>query len=454
MKARFRKWGILSILIFSISANSLTAIAGAKISNEAGSEDKTQIEHRVGNGGSFDEARAVLLETTIRQTIQKIRKFFIKNKNKLADDFPEVPIDKLIKLIPVLKIKVTSEELFDKNNTPRTCLNFLQEKLIKCNITKIDAMINNPKVTFVFLAHEVFGILEVEESHPENEYLIDSYPISGRLAKYVTKVAEYDLVFKAAFHSFDLNSFENLEYEFARRLECRSVAEKTKKCANKILFFSHDIIACRNTKRLAAECGTFKHEVGPFKISLEIVDKKLNIDEVITSFNIKEKIEASFLRCLENSCGHFLKLKGDQVCSLNYMQNSQANLVCMKNDYNYGQVSYSLLRNFSEIDFNALPTLWDYPFDMVIERLFLSVLEGNNIIKNIQTLQNNIGPHTIFYYDYPTTFNSWKNNAVEFPLGKNLCWMSSDAERDILNTCLDSNEKIHTASFIDEVYSE
>ena len=164
----------------------------------AGLVTSLQMAHagdRAGNGGSGNEVAVVIAQKNISDIAAKIDIFFKKN-TEARDEFPEIDFNQLSRVINDVKIVVAEEKLIDKNDQKRTCLNFPEELLIQCNLKEYSLIEKDVPSQFVLVLHELLGLLEVEESSPMNEELSDSYRISQRLKKYVTKVDSYDLVYK------------------------------------------------------------------------------------------------------------------------------------------------------------------------------------------------------------------------------------------------------------------
>ncbi|MGE3608454.1 MAG: hypothetical protein AB7I27_02610 [Bacteriovoracaceae bacterium] len=144
-----------------------------------------------GNGGSGEEVEAIVTHQGINEIVTKIGNFFAFNPI-LQKTFNEFDIQTLVNISKDVKIETSKEELIDKNGISRTCLNFRNENLIKCNEDKFEK-ISNPASQFILIFHELLGLLGVEESSPLNEELLSSYKISEKLRPFVKKVSSYDL---------------------------------------------------------------------------------------------------------------------------------------------------------------------------------------------------------------------------------------------------------------------
>jgi hypothetical protein len=155
-----------------------------------------QAGDRLGNGGSGDEAQMAAQQAQLETIALKIKYFFDINKKSLRLVFTEFTSVELINTIENSKIIIVDHELIDKNGINRTCLNYPETNLIECKFSEIDKTINKPQALFVLIFHEILGLLRVEETSPTNPQLIDGYSISKRIAGYVTKVNDYDLIFE------------------------------------------------------------------------------------------------------------------------------------------------------------------------------------------------------------------------------------------------------------------
>lgn len=159
---------------------------------------------RAGNGGSGGESEMAAQQAQVESISLKIKHFFQQNKKKLASEFPEVLIPKLVQIIEEADLRVVeTKQLIDKHGKSRTCLNFPESSLIECKSAGIAALSAQPAAMFVLIFHEYLGLLGVEETSPTNPSMIDGYSISKRIAPYVTKVNDYDLVMTSSKNSFE-----------------------------------------------------------------------------------------------------------------------------------------------------------------------------------------------------------------------------------------------------------
>jgi hypothetical protein len=149
---------------------------------------------RVNNGGSGEEISLVTAEYTLKSTVDKIFYFFA-TKPAAKLDFPEVNFEKLMSIKNHLKIEVTEEDLIDREGRERDCLNGVlqNQNILKCRYSYIKRYFHDPYNMFVLSFHELLGITGDEISSIYNNSLMQSYPISSRLAKYVISVNDYDL---------------------------------------------------------------------------------------------------------------------------------------------------------------------------------------------------------------------------------------------------------------------
>ena len=149
---------------------------------------------RGGNGGSGTETQIAAEQAQLESVALKIKKFFIQNEETMAKEFPEFSPQVLTQSITSAGLSVTNENLVDRHGKNRTCLNFPAEQKIECNYSEVKSLQDDPKALFVLVLHEYLGLMGVEETSPENPRIIDGYSISKRIAPYVTKVSDYDLV--------------------------------------------------------------------------------------------------------------------------------------------------------------------------------------------------------------------------------------------------------------------
>lgn len=148
-----------------------------------------------GNGGSGSESLLVGQQAQLESVALKLRSFFLKNETALKPIFPEFNIQDLAKKIKISDIRVVDEtKLIDKYGKSRTCLNFPNSSLIECKSSGVEPLFNQPSTLFVLVLHEYLGLIGVEETSPANPTMIAGYSISKRIAPYVSKVNDYDLV--------------------------------------------------------------------------------------------------------------------------------------------------------------------------------------------------------------------------------------------------------------------
>ncbi|MBY0415744.1 MAG: hypothetical protein K2Q18_16340 [Bdellovibrionales bacterium] len=180
-----------------------------------------------GNGGSGTESKIVAHQAHLESVSLKIKNFFAKNEKTLATQFPEFNIRTLVGKIGKSQIKVIdAEELLDKDGVSRTCLNFRDSALIECKSSGVESLINSPSALFVLVLHEYLGLIDAEETSPKNPLMIDGYSISKKIAPYVTKVSDYDLVISnkgnlqsGALTIEDKNTFSEITIEGAAALQ-------------------------------------------------------------------------------------------------------------------------------------------------------------------------------------------------------------------------------------------
>ena len=148
-----------------------------------------------GNGGSGSESQMVAQQAQLETVSLKIKNFFLKNEVVLQEEFPEFSVQALIKKIKSSDIRVVdTNELLDKDGVSRTCLNYPESSIIECKSPGIEALLEQPSALFVLVFHEYLGLIGVEETSSNNANINDGYSLSKRIAPYVSKVNDYDLV--------------------------------------------------------------------------------------------------------------------------------------------------------------------------------------------------------------------------------------------------------------------
>lgn len=148
-----------------------------------------------GNGGSGSESKLVGQQAQLESVALKLRTFFLKNEATLKPMFPEFDIQVLVKKIKISDIRVVDEsKLIDKHGRSRTCLNFSDSSLIECKSLEIEQLFDQPSALFVLVLHEYLGLIGAEETSPEKPTMIAGYSISKRIAPFVSKVNDYDLI--------------------------------------------------------------------------------------------------------------------------------------------------------------------------------------------------------------------------------------------------------------------
>lgn len=151
-----------------------------------------------GNGGSGSETLMASSQIILEDVSLKIKHFFIKNKDQLSIMFPEFKVQDLIAKINETTLEVRSDDiLIDKHNIERTCLNFPKQMVIQCSALGLDKIASQPQALFVLVLHEYLGLLGVEETSPKDAQVISGYSISRRIAPYITKIGQYDILLKS-----------------------------------------------------------------------------------------------------------------------------------------------------------------------------------------------------------------------------------------------------------------
>lgn len=191
-----------------------------------------------GNGGSGSEAEIVGLQTKLELVGIKLRTFFLQNEKSLAPVFPEFEIKTLVEKITTSEISVVNDELVDKHDKRRTCLNFPDSSLVKCNYSEMESLLNEPSALFVLIFHEYLGLIGAEETSPSNPRMVDGYSISRRLAAYV----------------YDINYMTNptLELHIGTSVETRVIKSKGLSHVASITGNGWNLVP-KNTKRIKVQ---------------------------------------------------------------------------------------------------------------------------------------------------------------------------------------------------------
>ena len=155
-------------------------------------------QDRVGTGGSGQEIAIVNEAYKLEDVAEKIIGFFMRVPS-LRSYFTEVNLNALVELRGRVTYEITEDELRDDEGTVRSCLNFdiTPRKKIICNLSEMQNLSQRPEEYFTLVAHELFGLVGLEESSINHDNLVYSYPISGRIARYVSRVSSYDLVYNS-----------------------------------------------------------------------------------------------------------------------------------------------------------------------------------------------------------------------------------------------------------------
>ena len=125
--------------------------------------------------------------------------------------FPEFEIEDLLAKIKELKVDIVAEALIDKNGEKKTCLNFPDLSIIQCSSKELDTFFNYQESLYVLLLHEILGLIRIEETSSSEPNFLNSYLISKRIAKYVTRAGAYDFV-------LDRSSVNGFEFSMEQRV--------------------------------------------------------------------------------------------------------------------------------------------------------------------------------------------------------------------------------------------
>ncbi|MBN20694.1 MAG: hypothetical protein CL678_05335 [Bdellovibrionaceae bacterium] len=183
-------------LEMKISIYILTALLSFSQISFAEEPQPTQEGGIQGGGGKGQAVEFAYWHEKYSKYARNLKRFFEEHRTDLQKIFPELNIDDLVKTLENLKLKMDDRQLVDRYGvSDRTCLNFREYNLIECNINKLNE-ISNPVVHIILLIHEVFGLLEIEESLPEDIEDIDGYRYSKKFLPFIaeTKTIEYKFV--------------------------------------------------------------------------------------------------------------------------------------------------------------------------------------------------------------------------------------------------------------------
>lgn len=254
-----------------------------------------------GNGGSASESYLAGQQAQLESVALKIRIFFLKNEVDLKSQFPEIDIQKLTQKIKNSDIRVVNEDkLIDKNGKNRTCLNFPDTSLIECSSSGIEPIFDQPSTLFVLVFHEYLGLIGVEETSSANSTIIAGYSISKRLAAYVTKVNDYDLVISkdAVQEEVPWSTMakipSDIQKAFKKDWLYRSAVSHFKKC---------ELYEQFNFRKLSYESKYGDQEV-KFTLNCDGGSRLLDINGIYDSkYKTVDNTEISSRACLSDMCG-------------------------------------------------------------------------------------------------------------------------------------------------------
>ncbi len=136
-------------------------------------------DHGGRNGGDGLE---IEIELIARQILQYLE------SSSGAEKFPEINISYLKRVVNVVDFRITRELIVDRFGVDRTCINDISKMLIECNLNRW-GMINDPRVYYVLIFHELLGLMSIELG---NELDVSRYPISSRLIPLIEDVKNQD----------------------------------------------------------------------------------------------------------------------------------------------------------------------------------------------------------------------------------------------------------------------
>lgn len=211
----------------------LALIAIALISISAFAQEsarpKPAARHGGGNGG--DE-----LELELKKRSLQIGQFV---KSEMGSKvFKMLNPDTLVDTVNKMDIDVVEEDVYDRYNTLRTCVNYPEKQLIECNLARMTSLKEQKKedILTATLFHEILGLMEVELGYQEN---VSLYPISSKIIPYAdivisTPVSESDI--RPEYYGLDNRSygmtFVNKDTKESIRLICLNNNVEIHRCRN------------------------------------------------------------------------------------------------------------------------------------------------------------------------------------------------------------------------------
>ncbi len=148
-----------------------------------------------GNGGDILESEKVLIKRDIQMKLSDIASFF-QNYPEYQKDFNNFNFKKALELIKEnrIQIDIVEEKPKDKYGRDRSAVNYPNEKRIEYYYYDLKKAIDEDnKALYVLHFHELGGLVGVEEADPDNEFLIDDYSESSKLARYLGQEVRYVL---------------------------------------------------------------------------------------------------------------------------------------------------------------------------------------------------------------------------------------------------------------------
>ena len=141
----------------------------------------------------------------LKNATSDLKTLFINDEENLKNIFPEFKIKDLVKKMKQIEIVIVNEDLTDKDDVNRTCLNFPNLSKIKCSLKELQKISDYEQSIFILILHEYLGLLGVEETSILNPQYTLGYSISNRITPYITEPSAYDLMIDKTI----LNQYEN-----------------------------------------------------------------------------------------------------------------------------------------------------------------------------------------------------------------------------------------------------
>ena len=150
------------------------------------------------NGGRFEDVGVVMTQTVFKDTVFKLRKFFVENKDNLKSVFPEFEIEDLIKKFDDAQVEIYGDTLARRPHYGRDhesiCEVFVEDSKIKCHNLFLELYSRFSPSYFIQVFQLYLQLIGVQDTRSTYPLAYNSTQVGARILNYVVKTGSNNLL--------------------------------------------------------------------------------------------------------------------------------------------------------------------------------------------------------------------------------------------------------------------